>query len=90
MTSRTDPVDKHDRLSQSEKQMTKAELMKRLEGLNEDQFSKIAPYLKADLDAAEELPAILSEIEAGRNSRDTEQLLTTQEALSQARKRLSK
>ena len=64
--------------------------MKRLEGMSEDQFSKVAPYLEADLDADDDLPALLSEIEAGRRSRDTEPRLTTEQPLSQARQRLAK
>jgi hypothetical protein len=70
--------------------MTKSELIKRLESLTDDQFSAVAPYLEADLEAADDLPALISEVEAGRESRDAEPLLTTRQTLAKARQRLTK
>jgi hypothetical protein len=70
--------------------MTKSELIKRLESLTDDQFSAVAPYLEADLEAADDLSALISEVEAGRESRDAEPLLTTRQTLAKARQRLTK
>lgn len=70
--------------------MTKADFMKRVEGLSEDQFAKVAPYLEADLDVLEELSGLLAEVEAGRQSRDTQPLLKTEEVMARVKKRLAK
>ncbi len=45
--------------------MTKAELLKRLEGLTESEFSKVAPYIEADLAPGSDLPALAIAIAEG-------------------------
>lgn len=65
--------------------MTKAEFLARVQGLSEQAFSEVAPYLEADLDAASELASLEQEVEAGRRSAAEQPLLNTAEAMARAR-----
>jgi len=65
--------------------MTKADLIERMKGLSKGQFAKIAPFIKADLDAVDDLAALHKEIEAGRRSASTQPILAAKDVSARAR-----
>ena len=70
--------------------MTKRDLIRILEGLSEDQFRQIAPFLEADLEAANELIGLQHEVDAGRQSAETSPLLDAQDVYRQVRAALDR
>ena len=56
----------------------------------DDRFEAIAPFIEADIEAAEVIGDLQNEIEAGRISRDTEPLLSSGQAFARARAALKK
>ena len=70
--------------------MTREELIRKLQGLSEEEYKRIAPFLEADLESVEELEAIHREIAAGRRSAETEPILDAKDVYQRVRKALSK
>ncbi len=70
--------------------VTKEDLIKRLKGLSKGRFAKVAPFIEADLDAADDLTALHKEIEAGRHSAATQPILDAKEVYVRVRQALSK
>lgn len=70
--------------------MTKEDLIKRLKGLSKGRFAKVAPFIEADLDAADDLAALHEEIEAGRHSAATQPILDAKYVYARVRQALSK
>ena len=69
--------------------VTKDDLIKRLKGLSKGQFAKVAPFIEADLDAADDLPSLHKEIEAGRRSAATQPILEGKDVYARVRQALS-
>lgn len=69
--------------------MTKEDLIKRLKGLSKKQFARIAPFIEADLDVADDLTALLKEIEAGRRSAATQPILEAKDVYARVRQTCS-
>ena len=63
---------------------------KELKGLSKGRFAKVAPFLEADLDAADDLTALHKEIEAGRHSAATQPILDAKDVYARVRQALSK
>jgi hypothetical protein len=70
--------------------MTKDDLIKRLKGLSKEQFARVAPFIEADLDAADVLAALRKEINAGRRSAATQPILDAKDVYARARQTCSK
>jgi hypothetical protein len=70
--------------------VTKEDLIKRLKGLSKGRFAKVAPFIEADLDAADDLAALHKEIEAGRHSAATQPTLEANDVYARVRQALSK
>jgi 5,10-methylenetetrahydrofolate reductase len=70
--------------------VTKEDLIKRLKGLSKGRFAKVAPFIEADLDAADNLTALHKEIEAGRHSAATQPILDAKDVYTRVRQALSK
>jgi hypothetical protein len=70
--------------------VTKEDLIKRLKGLSKGRFAKVAPFIEADLDAADDLGALYKEIEAGRHSAATQAILEAKDVYTRVRQALSK
>jgi len=70
--------------------VTKEDLIKRLKGLSKGRFAKVAPFLEANLDAADDLAALHKEIEAGRHSAATQPILVAKDVYARVRQALSK
>ncbi len=69
--------------------MTKDDLIKQLKGLSKKQFVRVAPFIEADLDAADNLAALHKEIEAGRRSAATQPILEAKDVYSRVRQTCS-
>jgi hypothetical protein len=67
--------------------MTRAEVLERIESLTDEEFDRVAPYLEADLDAADDLPDMMDAIARGRESARTEPLLDDDAVFAMARDR---
>jgi hypothetical protein len=72
------------------KGVTKDDFIKRLKDLSEDHFAQVAPFLEADLEAADDLAALHREIEAGRKSAATQPILEANDVYARVRQALSK
>lgn len=70
--------------------MTKEDLIKRLKGLSKGRFAKVAPFIEADLDAADDLASLHKEIEAGRRSAATQPILEAKDVYARVRQALSR
>ena len=70
--------------------VTRDDLIKRLKGLSKEQFARVAPFIEADLDAADDLAAVHKEIEAGRRSAATQPILDAKDVYARVRQALSK
>ena len=70
--------------------VTKEDLIKRLKGLSKGRFAKVAPFLEADLDAADDLAGLHKEIEAGRHNAATQPILDAKHVYARVRQALSK
>ena len=70
--------------------VTKEDLIKRLKGLSKGRFAKVAPFIEADLDAADDLASLHKEIEAGRRSASTQPILEAKDVYARVRQALSK
>jgi len=70
--------------------MTKEDLIKKLKGLSKGQFAKIAPFIEADIEAADDLAVLHKEIEAGRQSAATQPILEAREVYARVRQALAK
>ncbi len=68
--------------------MSRADVVQRIESLTDEAFDRIAPYLEADLDAADEMPDLRAEIERGLESARTEPLLDHEAVMAMGRARL--
>lgn len=69
--------------------MTREHLIERVRGLSNEEFSRVAPFLEADLESIEELALIHGEIEAGRQNARTEPILESEEVYARVRQALS-
>ena len=69
--------------------MTREELVQKLQALSADQYSRIAPFLEADIESVDDLAALHQEIESGRQSADQEPILESKDVYARARKALS-
>ena len=69
--------------------MTKEALIEKLKALPDDQFARVAPFLEADLEAGDDLAALLREVEAGRRSATAEPLLESADVYDRVRRALS-
>jgi len=70
--------------------VTKEDLIKKLKGLSKGQFAKVAPFIEADIEAADDLAALHKEIEAGRQSAATQPILEAKEVYARVRQALAK
>lgn len=70
--------------------VTKEDLIKKLKGLSKGQFAKVAPFIEADIEAADDLAALHKEIEAGRQSAATQSLLEAKDVYARVRQALAK
>ena len=70
--------------------MTKEDLIKKLKGLSKDQFAKVAPFIEADIEAADDLAALHKEIEVGRQSATSQPILEAKDVYARVRQALSK
>ena len=70
--------------------MTKEDLIKKLKGLSKGQFAKVAPFIEADIDAADDLAALHKEIAAGRYGAATQPILEAKDVYARVRQALSK
>jgi len=70
--------------------VTKEDLIKRLKGLSKEQFARVAPFIEADLEVADDLAALRNEIEAGRRSAATQPILEAKDVYARVRQALSK
>ena len=70
--------------------VTKEDLIKRLKGLSKHQFAKCAPFIDADIEAADDLAALHKEIEAGRRSAATHPILEANDVYARVRQTCSK
>jgi 5,10-methylenetetrahydrofolate reductase len=70
--------------------MTKEDLIKRVKGLSKKKFARVAPFIEADLDAADDLATLYREIEAGRRSATTQPILDAKDVYARVRQALSK
>ncbi|MEK7270614.1 MAG: hypothetical protein AAB215_06710 [Planctomycetota bacterium] len=70
--------------------MTKVQLMRRVERIPQAEFRRIAPFLEADLAAAEDLDGIRKEVAEGRRSARTKPLIDSKEAFARARSALAR
>jgi hypothetical protein len=77
-------------LGTDNKEVTKDDFIKKLKGLSEDRFAQVAPFLEADLEAADDLGALPREIEAGRKSAATQPILEAKDVYAGVRQALSK
>lgn len=68
--------------------MTRAQLIQRIQSLSEDELSRVAPYLEADLDALADLAGLIEEIRLARESERTEPLLADEDVLRSVLERL--
>jgi hypothetical protein len=74
----------------NDEHVTREQLLKRLEALSDEQFKRLAPYVEADLESINQLPELLEEIRAGRESAREEPLVESGEVFARARRALSK
>ena len=70
--------------------VTKEELIKKLKGLSAGRFAKVAPFIEADIEAADELDALHKEIQVGRQSAATQPILEAKEVYARVRQALAK
>ena len=68
--------------------MTRADVLQRIEHLTDSEFDRVAPYIEADLDAANALPDLRDEIARGEESARTEPLLDHETVMAMGRARL--
>ena len=68
--------------------MSRAAVIQRIESLTEVEFERVAPYLEADLEAADDLPDLRAEIERGEESARSEPLLEHETVMAMGRARL--
>lgn len=69
--------------------MTRHELIEKLSGLSDEHFARVAPYLQADLEAADDLEDLHAEIEGGRRSATTEPLVDAKDVYAHVRSALA-
>ena len=70
--------------------VTKEDLIQKLKALPEVEFARIAPFIEADLEVAEDLGALHQEIAAGRRSAGTEPILDAKDVYARVRQALTK
>ena len=70
--------------------MTKEDLIKKLKGLSKGQFAKVAPFIEADIEAADDLAGLHKEIDAGRKSAATQPILEARDVYARVRQALAK
>ena len=70
--------------------VTRDELLRKLSELPPERFEQVAPFIEADLAAADDLAGLHREIEAGRRSAASEPLLPAQDVYARVRKALSR
>jgi len=70
--------------------VTKEDLIRRLKGLSKGRFAEVAPFIEADLEAADDLAALRKEIRAGRRSAAAQPLLEAQAVYDRVRQALAK
>lgn len=70
--------------------VTKEGLIKKLKGLSRGEFAKVAPFIEADLEAADDLAALNKEIEAGRRSAMNQPILEARAVYARVRQALAK
>ena len=69
--------------------MTREDLLEKVRNLTDEQFERVAPFLEADLESADDLVELLREIEEGRRSAQDEPLLDAGELYERVRQALS-
>ena len=72
------------------KGVTKEDLIQKLKALPEAEFARVAPFIEADLEVADDLGTLQQEIAAGRQSAKTEPILEAKEAYARVRRALTK
>jgi hypothetical protein len=71
--------------------MTRSQALRRIETLTEEQWRRAAPYLEADLEAAEgDMADLLGAVDVGRESARTEPLLDNDAVFAMARDRFAR
>ncbi len=69
--------------------MTKDAFLKHVESLSDEQFSRVSPFLEADLEAVDALSELKDEIAEGRRSMAHQPLLPADEVYDRTRGKLS-
>ena len=69
--------------------MTKQDLLKQIESLSDEQFTRLSPYLEADIQAGDNLSALRNEITAGRYSASAQPLPPADDVYDHVRRKLS-
>jgi hypothetical protein len=68
--------------------MTRAAFLQRIQSLSEEEYEQLAPYLEADLEAANDLRDLRAEIARGLESAAAEPLLDHDDVMAAGRARL--
>ena len=69
--------------------VAREELVQKLKALSAEQYTRIAPFLEADIESVDELAALHREIDSGRQSGAQEPTLESKDVYARARQALT-